>query len=113
MTEKTPIKESEESSIREESPEVTAILESENPLPLIQAHLDNLIVGEEKTKLTIFLLLLSGKIKEDELKEMILLKSESGAGKSHLQRIANLFNSLWVGRLSKTARSIDLLCTSS
>jgi len=87
----------------EPSNEAEAILNSTNPLKAIAEHLDNIAAGELENKLTIFILLLSGKLEDPRLKEMILLKSESGAGKSTLMRIAECFQTKWVGRLSRTA----------
>lgn len=79
------------------------IVNSENPLKPIAEHLDNIAAGERNNKLTIFVLLLSGKSENPRLKEMILLKSESGAGKSTLMVIAQFSRTKWIGRLTEHA----------
>jgi len=97
----------EEDEKREEDPdvekEVERIFSSEDPLSEIKKHLDNLIAGEDYNKLTIFLLLLSGKLKDPSLKQMILLKGESGGGKSKLMEIADLYKTKKVGRFTEHA----------
>jgi len=84
--------------------EAEEILNDPNPLERVKKHLDNIIAGEDNNKKAIFILLLSGlKWVPAELKQMILLKGESGAGKSHLMKIADLFNTKTVGRFTKHA----------
>jgi hypothetical protein len=83
--------------------EVERILQSPNPLQPIKEHLDNLIAGEDANKLTIFILLLSGKCPDPQMKQMILLKGEAGAGKTTLMTIADLFKTKRVGRFTEHA----------
>jgi len=99
-----PSCEREESKVEPEvEEEVERILNSDDPLSEIKRHLDNLIAGEDANKLTIFLLLLSGKCPNPSLKQMILLKGEAGAGKSTLMSIADLFKTKSVGRFTEHA----------
>jgi len=83
--------------------EVKRILTSDNPLAIIKQHLDNVIAGEDANKLTIFILLLSGKCPDPSLKQMILLKAEAGAGKTTLMSIADFFKTKRVGRFTEHA----------
>ncbi|RLI17879.1 hypothetical protein DRO54_10880, partial [Candidatus Bathyarchaeota archaeon] len=84
--------------------EALRILTSEDPLEEIRKLLtDYGIIGEDKNKVAIFILLLSGKIRNDKLKQIILLKGEPGAGKSKLMEIANFFKVKDVGRFTKHA----------
>jgi len=83
--------------------EVQKILESSDPLGKIKEYLDNIIAGEDANKLTIFLLLLSGKCEDPRLKQMILLKGEAGGGKTTLMTIADLFKTKQVGRFTEHA----------
>jgi hypothetical protein len=83
--------------------EVSRIMDSDTPFEIIESHLDNLVAGETENKLTLFILLLSGKSKDPLLKQMILLKGEAGAGKSTLMNIADLFNVKSVGRFTEHA----------
>lgn len=82
--------------------EVERILHSPQPLTEIKKHLDNMLAGEDHSKLLIFLLLLSGKIPDPSKKQMILLKGKAGAGKTTLMQIADLFKTKTIGRLSPT-----------
>ena len=87
-----------------EEKEIKKILTSDDPLKEIGKLLEDWgIVGEENNKKAIFLLLLSGKIKDPELKQIILLKGEPGGGKSTLMRIASLFKVKDVGRFTEHA----------
>jgi hypothetical protein len=83
--------------------EVEKILASEKPVLEIGKHLDNIIAGEKENKLTIFILLLSGKFREPSMKQMILLKGSEGSGKSTLMGIADFFDTKDVGRFSEHA----------
>jgi len=70
--------------------EVSRIVEAENQLEALKPHLDNVLVGEDKEKLAIFVLTMSGKYPEAEKKQMILLKGTSGGGKSTIQNGATI-----------------------
>ena len=84
--------------------EALKILTSEDPLEEIGKLLEDFgIVGEEDNKKAIFLLLLSGKIRDPKLKQIILLKGEPGAGKSTLMKSASLFKVKDVGRFTEHA----------
>jgi len=83
--------------------EVERILASENPIMEIEKHLDNIIAGERENKITIFILLLSGKFNDSKKKQMILLKGTEGSGKSTLMKIADFFKTKDVGRFSEHA----------
>ena len=85
--------------------EALQILNSENPIEELKKHLDNLVCGEDENKLTIFVLLLSGKFKDPSMKQMILLKGTEGAGKTTLMNIADAFKVKDVGRF--TAHALD------
>lgn len=88
--------------------EANALLHDPNPLYHVGKHLDNIMAGEDKNKKALFVLLLSGKNwVPPEIKQMILLKGEPGAGKTKLMGIADLFNTKRVGRLS--ARALDYM----
>jgi len=83
--------------------EVERILASENPIMEIEKHLDNIIAGERENKIIIFILLLSGKFNNPQMKQMILLKGTEGSGKSTLMKIADFFKTKDVGRFSEHA----------
>jgi len=83
--------------------EVERILASDNIVEEIKKHLDNVIAGEDDNKLTIFILLLSGKLHDSTLKQMILLKGTEGSGKSTLMKIADFFKTKDVARFSEHA----------
>jgi hypothetical protein len=83
--------------------EVERVLTSGNPIPEIERHLDDIIAGEKENKITIFILLLSGKFKDASMKQMILLKGTEGSGKTTLMNIANFFKTKDVGRFSRHA----------
>ena len=96
------IMENVEILVKEEE-EIEEIITSENPLDEIGKLLDNIIAGESENKKAIFLLLLSGKILDPELKQMVLIKGTEGGGKSTLMKIADLFETKDVGRFSEHA----------
>lgn len=84
--------------------EVKAILEAPRPLEKLKPYLDELVAGEDKNKLLLFTLLLSGKVRDPEYCEMILLKSESGGGKSTLANaLTKPFKTKKVGRFTEHA----------
>lgn len=83
--------------------EVHKILTSAHPLTEIKGHLDNIIAGEDANKQLVFLLLLSGKMRDPRMKQMVLLKGAAGVGKTTIMKIANLFKTKTIGRLSETA----------
>lgn len=85
--------------------EADHILDSPDILESLQPHLDNIIVGEDANKKLEFILLLSGKIEDYSLKQMLALKGEPGGGKSHLMKLANAFKTKRVGRF--TAHALD------
>jgi len=90
--------------LEEAREEALRILTLEDPLEEIGKLLEDWgIVGEEENKKAIFLLLLSGKIRDPKLKQIILLKGEPGAGKSTLMKIASLFKVKDVGRFTEHA----------
>lgn len=90
---------------KEAEEEAEKILSAPNVLEALKLHLDNVLAGESDNKKLLFILLLSGKIKDPTIKQMILLKSEPGAGKSHLMKIADAFKTKSVGRF--TAHALD------
>lgn len=65
--------------------ELDRIRQASNKLDALEPHFDNILVGETKTKKSIFCLASSGKYPEAERKQIILLKGESGGGKSTVQ----------------------------
>jgi hypothetical protein len=67
--------------------EVNRILEADNQLETLTPHLDNMVVGETNIKKAIAVLLLSGKSPNSKVKQIIILKSTEGAGKSMLMVI--------------------------
>jgi len=84
--------------------EVKDILEWPNPLEALKPYLDELVAGEDSNKLLLFTLLLSGLSKDPRRKEMILLKSESGAGKTTLANaLTKAFKTKKIGRFSEHA----------
>jgi len=84
--------------------EVDAILDSPQPLEKLRPYLDEVVAGEDMNKLLLFTLLLSGKVKDPDHCEMILLKSESGGGKSTLANaLTGPFNTKKVGRFTEHA----------
>jgi len=84
--------------------EVERILTSPNPILEVKKHLDNIIAGEDRTKLLVFILALSGKIKDPKKKTIICALQEAGAGKSWmLENIATLFRVKMDSHLTKKA----------
>jgi hypothetical protein len=83
--------------------EVNRILTSQNISLEIDTHLANIFAGEETNRLPLFVLLLSGKFPEAEMKQMILIKGTEGSGKSTLMQIADSFKTKDVGRFSEHA----------
>jgi len=83
--------------------EAEKIISSSNVLEALKPHLDNILAGEDENKQLAFLLMLSGKIDDVSLKQMVLLKGESGAGKSKLMTVADAFRVKDVGRFSAHA----------
>lgn len=83
--------------------EALRILNSENVGVEIDKHLGNVVSGEEDNRLALFILLLSGKFREPEMKQMILLKGTEGSGKSTLMILADAFKTKDVGRFSEHA----------
>ncbi len=90
---------------KEAEAEAEQILDTPDVLSALKRHLDYVLVGEENNKTLEFILLLSGKVADPTIKQMILLKSEPGAGKSHLMRLADAFKTKSVGRF--TAHALD------
>ncbi|MHA1424286.1 MAG: hypothetical protein ACTSSD_19600, partial [Candidatus Thorarchaeota archaeon] len=85
--------------------EVENILNSHDIMTQIKQKLDDIIAGEDENKQIVFLLLLSGLIPDNDMKQMILIKGTSGSGKSTLMGLADLFNTKDVGRF--TAHALD------
>lgn len=92
---------------KEAENEAEKILSAPNVLEALKSHLDNILAGENDNKKVLFLLLLSGKVDDPTIKQMILLKAEPGAGKSHLMKIADAFKTKSVGRFS--AHALDYI----
>ena len=90
---------------KEAEEEADKILSSPNVIVALQPHLDNIVIGEDDNKRLEFILLLSGKIKDPSMKQVILFKSEARAGKTHLMRISDAFKTKSVGRF--TAHALD------
>ena len=88
---------------QEAEAEAEKILSASNVLDALHPYLSSIIAGEDDNKKLEFILLLSGKIDDPSLKQIILLKSEPGAGKSHLMRLADAFKTKSVGRFSAHA----------
>ena len=79
-------------------------LESPNLLRLIKVALDETIVREQRNKLYLHLILLTGKRKEPEMKQIVALKGDPGGGKTHLaNRVTKSFLTKTVARFSDTA----------
>ena len=82
--------------------EVERIKDSQNQLEALTPHLDNVLVGEKTTKQAILCLAISGKYRDPEKKQMILLKGESGGGKSTIQNGATIgLKTKCVGRFTE------------
>jgi hypothetical protein len=85
--------------------EAERILSQPDVLAALGPHLDNILAGEGENKALCFVLLLSGKMTDPAMKQIILLKSEPGAGKTTLMRLADAFRTKTVGRF--TAHALD------
>jgi len=84
--------------------EAERILSSENPITEIEKHLDNIIAGEERNKLFVFVLALSGKMNDKKKKTIICALQEAGAGKTWLlQNIASFYNTEIASHLTNRA----------
>lgn len=82
--------------------ELAKITQAENQLEALKPHLDNVLIGEDKEKQAIFVLAMSGKYPEAEKKQMILLKGDSGGGKSTVQNGATVgLKTKVVGRFTR------------
>jgi hypothetical protein len=70
----------------------------------ITQQLDILIAGENSNKLLLFLLCLSGKVKDPQKKQIIVVKGEPGGGKTRLTKtITKMYKTKAVGRFSTHA----------
>jgi len=84
--------------------EAENILSSDSPILGVKKHLDNIIAGEEKNKLFVFTLALSGKMNDKKKKTIICALQEAGAGKTWLlKNITSLYNSESVSHLTQRA----------
>lgn len=90
---------------KEAEEEAEKILLAPNVLDALKPHLDNVSAGEDDNKKLEFTLDLSKKQEDPALKQIVLFKSEPGAGKTHLMKIANAFKTKSVGRF--TAHALD------
>jgi len=88
---------------KEAEEEAEKILSAPKVLEALKPHLDNILAGEDDNKFLEFILLNSGRVSDPAIKQMLLLKSEPGAGKTHLMRIADAFRTKSVGRFSAHA----------
>jgi DNA-binding MarR family transcriptional regulator len=83
-----------------------AILSSENPLRTLKEEcLDKIIVGEDKNKLLMVILLLSGPYSrvEQKITQIIILGGQPGVGKSELASLSRAFKIKEVGRFTPHA----------
>lgn len=70
----------------------------------IKAALDEDIKGEERNKVYVFVLALSGVLKDNKKKQLIVLKGEPGGGKTHLANtVTTCFKTHKVGRMTEHA----------
>lgn len=84
--------------------EVQKIVDADNQLDALSPHLDNMIVGENDVKKAAAILLLSGKVPNPKMKQIILFKSTEGAGKSHTATsLTRGYKTKHVGRFSEHA----------
>jgi len=84
--------------------EIGRIQGAENQLQALNSHLENVYVGEGENKQAIFVLDTGSKCKEPEFKQIIVLKSSTGAGKSSMMRaLAIGYKVKDVGRFSNHA----------
>ena len=82
---------------------VEDILSGPDTVNRVKELLDDVIAGEDENKQAIFILLLSGRIQDPRMKQIILLKGTEGAGKSRLASLSYLFKVKDVGRFSEHA----------
>jgi hypothetical protein len=84
--------------------ELAKVLEAENQVEALKPHLDRVLVGEDESKIPIFVLLLGSKYQEAEFKQIVLIKATEGSGKSTLIRnLAEGYKVKDVGRFSAHA----------
>lgn len=84
--------------------EVQQICEADSQLTALNPHLDKMIIGEDSTKQAISVLLLSSKVANSEMKQIILIKATEGSGKSRIMRVLTEgFKVKDVGRFSAHA----------
>lgn len=84
--------------------EVERIKEAENQLEALKSHLENLIVGEERNKQAILVLLVGSKFSDVDKKQIIILKGTEGGGKTTLASIlTSFFKTKEVGRFTEHA----------
>jgi len=84
--------------------EVKKIQEAKNQLNALEPHLNNVIVGELNNKLAIFVLLTGSKYNDIGKKQFVVIKAESGAGKSTMARMLSRgYKVKEVGRFSAHA----------
>lgn len=90
--------------LSDEEIEAEEILDAPNPLEKLKQYLDELVAGEDKNKLLGLTLCISGRLSDPTKKEMITIKSESGAGKTILANaFTKPFKTKKVGRFSEHA----------
>jgi len=90
---------------READEEAERILSQPDVLAALEPHLDNILAGERENKGLCFTLLLGGKSRDRMMKQILLLKSEVGAGKTTLMKLSEAFHTKSVGRF--TAHALD------
>ena len=84
--------------------ELAKVLDAENQVEALKPHLNRVLVGEDDSKIPIFVLLLGSKYQEAEFKQIILIKATEGSGKSTLIRnLAEGYKVKDVGRFSAHA----------
>ena len=88
----------------EEAAKVQQIFLCKKPLDELQPLLDDIIAGEDDNKKLFFTLCTSGKSPDPKDRDIILIKSTAGAGKTTLvNAILKCFKTKKVGRFTKTA----------
>jgi len=84
--------------------ELDKILDAENQVEALKPHLNRVLVGEDDSKIPIFVLLLGSKYQEPEFKQIVLIKATEGSGKTTLIRnLAEGYKVKDVGRFSAHA----------